>query len=120
MAVTKEANEGSELTDATRRRAQYMDALYTKYLACCAPGKDGKGGRIASNTMPVIHLEQRRWRFENPGEPCLEPPSHMPTRVPAHRNRELTSYRAQTSTSTRDSPGSGLGLSYPSSCRRGS
>ncbi|GAA5875947.1 hypothetical protein JCM8547_008355 [Rhodosporidiobolus lusitaniae] len=48
-----------------------MDATYTKYLECCAGrGTAGGlvvgGGRIASNTMPIIHLEHRRWRFENP------------------------------------------------------
>lgn len=44
----------------------YMDSLYTKYLECCS-GSGGHGGRIVSNTMPIIHLEHRRWRFENPG-----------------------------------------------------
>ncbi|KAI5479864.1 hypothetical protein MNV49_002422 [Pseudohyphozyma bogoriensis] len=48
----------------------YMDSLYVKYLECCAggggAGRGGSGGRIASNTMPIIHLEHRRWRFENP------------------------------------------------------
>ncbi|ORY89310.1 hypothetical protein BCR35DRAFT_300439 [Leucosporidium creatinivorum] len=43
----------------------YMDSLYTKYLECCS-GSGGHGGRIVSNTMPIIHLEHRRWRFENP------------------------------------------------------
>ncbi|KAK4054526.1 hypothetical protein OIV83_001020 [Microbotryomycetes sp. JL201] len=40
----------------------HMDAQYSHYLECCA-GKDK--GRIVSNTMPIIHLEHRRWRFEN-------------------------------------------------------
>ncbi|KAL8279221.1 hypothetical protein RQP46_008477 [Phenoliferia psychrophenolica] len=48
----------------------YMDSLYTNYLQCCAGGggvgRGGSGGRIASNTMPIIHLEHRRWRFDNP------------------------------------------------------
>ncbi|GAA6001447.1 hypothetical protein JCM10207_006671 [Rhodosporidiobolus poonsookiae] len=49
----------------------YMDATYTKYLECCAPKGSSNalvsgGGRIASNTMPIIHLEHRRWRFDNP------------------------------------------------------
>ncbi|KAK4704768.1 hypothetical protein P7C70_g1437, partial [Phenoliferia sp. Uapishka_3] len=47
----------------------YMDSLYTNYLDCCAggggPERGGSGGRIASNTMPLIHLEHRRWRFAN-------------------------------------------------------
>ncbi|BGP40383.1 hypothetical protein JCM10449v2_004345 [Rhodotorula kratochvilovae] len=47
----------------------YMDTTYTKYLECCS-GRGvtgaGAGGRIASNTLPIIHLEHRRWRFENP------------------------------------------------------
>lgn len=48
----------------------YLDSLYTKYLECCdGRSADGEsaGGRIASNTMPIIHLEHRRWRFENQG-----------------------------------------------------
>ncbi|GAA6028204.1 hypothetical protein JCM8097_006914 [Rhodosporidiobolus ruineniae] len=49
----------------------YMDATYTKYLECCAArgtsgALAGGTGRIASNTMPIIHLEHRRWRFDNP------------------------------------------------------
>lgn len=49
----------------------YLDSLYTMYLQCCAggggAGRGGSGGRIVSNTMPIIHLEHRRWRFDNPG-----------------------------------------------------
>ncbi|GAA6047356.1 hypothetical protein NBRC10513_003940 [Rhodotorula toruloides] len=47
----------------------YMDTTYTKYLECCAgQGVTGgsEGGRISSNTLPIIHLEHRRWRFSNP------------------------------------------------------
>ncbi|GAA5828851.1 hypothetical protein JCM11251_005897 [Rhodosporidiobolus azoricus] len=49
----------------------YMDATYTKYLECCSGRRSpaalaGIAGRIASNTMPIIHLEHRRWRFDNP------------------------------------------------------
>ncbi|GAA5996752.1 uncharacterized protein JCM10292_003182 [Rhodotorula paludigena] len=45
----------------------YMDTTYTKYLECCAGrGSAAGGGRIASNTLPIIHLEHRRWRFDNP------------------------------------------------------
>ncbi|GAA5833760.1 hypothetical protein JCM9279_001617 [Rhodotorula babjevae] len=47
----------------------YMDATYTKYLECCSgrgvTGGGGAGGNIASNTLPIIHLEHRRWRFEH-------------------------------------------------------
>lgn len=61
----------------------YMDALYTKYLECCAggggAGRGGSGGRIASNTMPIIHLEHRRWRFENSGTSF--PRSLLPWRI---------------------------------------
>ncbi|BGP08273.1 hypothetical protein JCM10049v2_004120 [Rhodotorula toruloides] len=47
----------------------YMDTTYSKYLECCAgQGVTGgsEGGRISSNTLPIIHLEHRRWRFANP------------------------------------------------------
>ncbi|GAA5957495.1 hypothetical protein JCM10213_003904 [Rhodosporidiobolus nylandii] len=49
----------------------YMDATYTQYLECCAGRGStsvltGGGGRIASNAMPSMLLEQRRWRFDNP------------------------------------------------------
>ncbi|GAA5892102.1 hypothetical protein JCM5296_004060 [Sporobolomyces johnsonii] len=46
----------------------YMDALYTKYLESGSGGSSGAlaSARIVSNTMPIIHLEHRRWRFENP------------------------------------------------------
>lgn len=46
----------------------YMDSLYSNYLDCCSgTGVNAKDGRIASNTLPIIHLEHRRWRFDNPG-----------------------------------------------------
>jgi hypothetical protein len=48
----------------------YLDSQYTKYIECCdARSADGDTlrGRIVSNTMPIIHLEHRRWKFENPG-----------------------------------------------------
>jgi hypothetical protein len=55
----------------------YIDSLYTKYLDCCTDTvkggrspigvEDRVGGRIASNTMPIIHLEHRRWRVSDPG-----------------------------------------------------
>lgn len=45
----------------------YMDSLYSNYLDCCSgTGVNAKDGRIASNTLPIIHLEHRRWRFDNP------------------------------------------------------
>lgn len=48
----------------------YMDTTYAKYVECCAGRGSGNsalaGGRISSNTMPIIHLEHRRWRFEHP------------------------------------------------------
>ncbi|KAK4056725.1 hypothetical protein OIO90_002277 [Microbotryomycetes sp. JL221] len=52
----------------------HLDAQYTHYLECCAltrssttsSSSDALGsGTIVSNTMPIIHLEHRRWRFEN-------------------------------------------------------
>lgn len=56
-----------------------MDTTYSKYLECCAgQGVTGgsEGGRISSNTLPIIHLEHRRWRFANPGAlRLLIPPS---------------------------------------------
>ncbi|GAA5878949.1 hypothetical protein JCM3774_000669 [Rhodotorula dairenensis] len=48
----------------------YMDTTYAKYIECCAGRGSGNsalaGGRISSNTLPIIHLEHRRWRFEHP------------------------------------------------------
>lgn len=65
----------------------YMDATYTKYLECCS-GRGvtgGAGGRIASNTLPIIHLEHRRWRFENPGAaPSPASARLCSTRPPVH------------------------------------
>lgn len=73
----------------------YMDTTYTKYLECCAGrGSAAGGGRIASNTLPIIHLEHRRWRFDNPSvslSPCsgtqtraLTPYSYMRADIDLH------------------------------------
>ncbi|KDE08916.1 hypothetical protein MVLG_01010 [Microbotryum lychnidis-dioicae p1A1 Lamole] len=53
----------------------YLDSLYTKYIDTRSGIISGSASastssvavpRIVSNTMPVIHLEHRRWRFANP------------------------------------------------------
>lgn len=48
-----------------------MDTTYAKYIECCAGRGSSNsalaGGRISSNTLPIIHLEHRRWRFEHSG-----------------------------------------------------
>lgn len=55
----------------------YMDALYTKYIDLWTASSGGERGRIeggiVSNTLPIIHLEHRRWRFANPGQSTVVP-----------------------------------------------
>ncbi|RUP37358.1 hypothetical protein BC936DRAFT_138446 [Jimgerdemannia flammicorona] len=79
----------------------YLDSEYTNFL--------GFPDLIHSNTMPIIHLEHRRWQFTNPGLLC-----DLPFDRPFHP-KLLSPRSPQILICTPASPGSAAAPSSPAS-----